>query len=782
MEILTLLKSNIRHRKGSFVSVILLMIIISMSLTAIISVNDNAKSGIENAVNQVNAGNLNIYISESKLTDELFNNVKNHETVEDAVAYPAIATNKITVKENSDTNTCFLQKLRPEYQLFNENLSGYAKEIPRLKTGEIYISQGMCTRFKCTLGDIITMDIMNRSIDFTIKGIIVEPVNGSSVMGCKQVFISDEDFDTIYDDNAKAGEGEELNCNFRVLKIIKSESCTLSDGQFKRQLNLDTKVTDNGVGSVTKEQAVYYTNLYSHIIGSVLLVFTGFLMIVVLIVMGHSISVSIEMEYVNLGILKSQGFSKNKIRLVFILQSLIAQIIGILLGTMLAVTLIGPLGDAFQPITGILTDKHISLLSSLLILVGVLIVSAGFTAFITRKVGRISPVRAISGGRGEIYFDSRLKAPISKKALSASLALRQFTSNKRQYIGLILIVAILVFFMMTVMVLGNIMNSKTALKSMGIAYTDLNLTFSENADDKTIDDIEHIIENKTEITDKYYMSSKYLSVDGQELHCTIYKNPEAITSVLKGRAPIYDNEIIITEIAAEELNLKMGDKVTVSNGNKSGEYLISGYYQFMNDGGLCFAFSSEGAEKLDVECLWDFSYTLADSSKGEVLAKKLNEKYGGILDAASVTEDNDGDDMYALAINVMKAVIYMFSVIFALVVVHMVCSKAFLREKTEIGIYKSFGFLSHNLRIQFAIRFFIVAVIGSIVGTALSFLFSGKLLSTLLRSIGISDFSVRFTQETFLFPIILVCVCFFVFAYLVSRKIKNIAVRELVAE
>lgn len=130
----------------------------------------------------------------------------------------------------------------------------------------------------------------------------------------------------------------------------------------------------------------------------------------------------------------------------------------------------------------------------------------------------------------------------------------------------------------------------------------------------------------------------------------------------------------------------------------------------------------------------------------------------------------------------MKAVIYFFSVIFALVTVHMVCSKAFIREKADIGIYKAMGFTSRSLRLQFAMRFLIVSVVGSVVGSVLSVLFSGRLLVLLLRSIGITHLDIDFTVLSFILPSALICICFFVFAFLVSRKIKSVAVRELVVE
>ncbi len=52
----------------------------------------------------------------------------------------------------------------------------------------------------------------------------------------------------------------------------------------------------------------------------------------------------------------------------------------------------------------------------------------------------------------------------------------------------------------------------------------------------------------------------------------------------------------------------------------------------------------------------------------------------------------------------------------------------------------------------------------------------------MLRLIGISQIDTVLRISTILVPVIMICVCFFVFSYMASRKIKRVEVRELVAE
>lgn len=112
----------------------------------------------------------------------------------------------------------------------------------------------------------------------------------------------------------------------------------------------------------------------------------------------------------------------------------------------------------------------------------------------------------------------------------------------------------------------------------------------------------------------------------------------------------------------------------------------------------------------------------------------------------------------------------------------MICSRTFVREKIDIGIYKALGFTSRNLRLQFAVRFLIVAIFGIIIGTTLSLTLSEKLLSHLLRSMGIVNFVIDYRFITVFLPIAAVALCYFLFAYMAAGKTKRVEVRNLITE
>lgn len=775
MEILTLLNANIRRKKGSFVSVILLTMIIAMSVTIILSIKESTLNGVNKAHEICDTPDVFAIYAEYNFQDNMIENVKKDSRVKRVNVVDSILTEKAKMGDEEYSNLMFLFKFDENIKLLKEDLSGIAETAPKLQNGEIYVSQGFLTNVYGNVGEKIIIETTAGEYEFTVKGILLDPMFGSSMIGYTAFYISDEDFSEITSAISKEETG-------KCVQIYKDDSCTLSSGQFRRQLNLDMGITDMAVGTTTNDMQLNFTTLFSETVSSILLVFVMLLLAIVIIVTVHNISVEIEMNYVTFGVLKAQGFDKNKIRLFFLGQYLLAEMIGAVIGTALSIPLIGVTSNIFVKITAIpaVTDVPAGRIAAILAALFVLSVISIF--FITIKINKISPVRAISGAKKEIYFDSIINAPISGRFLSLSLALRQFTSAKRRYAGTLVIVAMLVFFMITVTMLANAVNSKSSLESMGVAVTEINVEPKMRLSDHDFEQIEKEIEQFSEIKKAYYLNTSYFSLDGEDMHCTVYKDPSFLPA-LKGRAPIYDNEIGLSPVLLDEFGFKIGDEVTVGWQGKKEKYMITGVIQTMSDVGRSFPMSYAAAERIGYDrSLWG-RYSL-ESENDEILNQKiadtLNEKFGDMIKA----EANGAvvDSSSEAAIKAMRIIIYVSSVLFSLIVVHMVCSKAFTQERTNIGIYRAVGFKASKLRIQFAFRFLIVSLIGSAAGGILSYFFSEKMLGILLKSIGITSVKTDVFATSFEIPLLIVCLSFLIFSYLVSGKIRKVKIRELVTE
>lgn len=782
MEILTLLKANIRRKKGTFISIMVLTAIIVTIITAVFSVRDNYDSALEKAWQHEGGCEINTFIKTDNFTDELRSAVENSGLVEKVEYENILATHGAVIGDINDGNSYFMTEKTDNLKLFNSGFDGFEESIPELKSGEVYLPLGLKNKLECNVGDTVTLYLTDgNKAELKIKGFVQEPYLGSMMIGIKYVFISHEDFQKYYD-LCKPLETEDMSVDFTAIRIYQAKDSKLSSAKFQRQLNLETKIADYSFVGLSKAQSLNYSTLLPDMLMDVMLVFAILLFVAIIIVMSHSIGTEIEIDYTSLGVLKSQGFTKGKIRAVIMLQYLAAELSGIIIGCAVAIPIERVISGACKYITAVMPDKGISVVKILVCTAVIVAVSVVFIFIKTGKIAKISPVRAISGGREEIYFSSRLNVPISKRLLSASLSLRQFTSAKKRYIGAVFITAILTFCMITINLVGIMFSSKNALRMVGVTVPDMSVFLKEDSD--SFEDVEEIINSLTEIKQKNSEGYKYISLNGENLQCEMYEFPEHINGILKGRTPDYDNEILVTELAADALDLEMGDEVTVSSSGNEERFVISGIYQSMNDAGMCFSMSFDAAEKLGIEIDNRYRYYIIDDpSQAKAVSDKIYEKYG---DSAIVSvHDGDEDsemDFYNMIIFILKVVIYAFSIIFAFVVVRMVCSKTFIQERTDIGIYKAMGFTAKRLRLGFAIRFLIIAVVGSAFGAVLSALLSERVLTPLFRLMGMSKVVLEFTALSVIVPVLAISASFFVFAYLVSRRVKKVEIRELVTE
>lgn len=811
MEIITILKANIRRQKGSFFGIFILMLIVSMALTAVLTVSLNSQKSDEEALEQAGFGDMLVLLNGSKETyEELIQQVEEQGEVERVLITSALAGDFLDINGENESNSVMMAGYSTSglnYRIFNEEGTGYQEEPEGLKAGEMYVPISYRTLYGCETGDKITLNMEGESTAYTIKGFFEDPFMGSSMMGVKTVLINDADLEKMLQ-SCREGRSGNSFAEAVMLNIFQKESSDLSYLRFQQELNKDTGVEGYAWLSLGKEQAISYMLILVRIFSGSLLVFIALLLIITLIIMSHSIGSSIEMEYVNLGILKAVGVTQRRLKMIFMLQYLLSAAFGAVAGIPLAIPVIRLVNRIMTPVVGFMTPDVLAILPCFVTLLGIIVFIVLFIWIKLRKLKTITPVQAISGGRESIYFSSRLEMPIRKRGMSFWLAFRQLTSNGKQYISAGVITGLLVFFMIMMGHMSAWMGEDGEQFARIFDATEYDL-WVHCYNDEIKEAVEETIESYSEIEESYQMQNTYLLLDGCQIQCFICEKPEKIESVLEGRTCQYDNEILVTEFVAKELGLQIGDTVTVALNDEKAEYMISGIYQCANDMGSNFAMSkagyerialsgSTGEESVDTEeesmgtgeesvdtekksVSRGKAYCLADGEKAEEIAEKLSQVYGSKL-SASGSNGFNGMDSIVAAVNALSVLVYVLAVIFALVVISLVCGKIFAKERQDYGIYKALGFTSGNLRLQFGLRFMIVSLLGSVLGVVLTVLLMNRCFELLLSYVGISKMETELVWLSVLAPVVMMAVVFFLFSYWKAGRIKRVQARILISE
>lgn len=104
------------------------------------------------------------------------------------------------------------------------------------------------------------------------------------------------------------------------------------------------------------------------------------------------------------------------------------------------------------------------------------------------------------------------------------------------------------------------------------------------------------------------------------------------------------------------------------------------------------------------------------------------------------------------------------------------------RETIYGGILKAVGFTPNQLRLQFASRFILVTLIGSLFGMCGSILLDGRLINLLFSLVNIAGINSGVTVCVLIVNIVFIVMAASISAWWVSRRMKKLNVRLLLSD
>lgn len=787
MAILKLIKANIKSKKESFIGIAILVAIITCMLATIISVTVCLDSQYDNAISKTNTGDIVYIYNSDEVDNDMIKEITSMNEVEKVIQIPCISSRRVSTKLREYRSMVFFFAYEPDrqmYQFFDDKGSNL---VPR--QGEIYLPKAMEKKLGCKIGDTISVDTGYGEESFTITRFFEEPFIGAEMIGYKNVLINQEDLNRLREDT------EEICVNMETIHVfIKDEiknQANYKESKPLDKINKQTGVQNGCVTSMTKSEAKSFTLMMDNILSAIISCFAFLLLIVVLIVISHNVSSSIEMEYLSFGILKSQGFTNGLIRLSLVLQYLVAGIVGTLLGLLGSVFATNLLGKEFVSLTGLIWKGKLELGLSLLAVIALFLFIALFTFIKTKKIAKISPVQAFSLGHEPVYFKGKMDFYVDKMKhfpLSMKLVIKALVSNTKEYISTLFIIILLTTFTIMATSMNQLTKEENLYSMVGTLESHITVRITSDELRPLLANIRTTIEEETSITKEYSTNNAYFMVDGTQFLGRVIDHTDGVLQpALEGKNPEYNNEIAITEVMKDELGKDIGDTVIIDNSGVQEEFLIVGICKNMNDLGRNFTILLEGVHKMNPEFnIMDVSFCVTDDSKVESIVTTLEtnlREYENEIRVSNNQKENDStNETIRMVIMGVTMVIYLISLFFIAIVIGMICRKAFLREKVDLGIYKSVGFTTGSLRFQFSFRFVTVVLIGTVLGTILNVLTNDVLMNNMLYNIGITHFNTKYTVQNILIPCLWICSCTFVYSWLLSRKIKRVSCKMLIQE
>ena len=784
MKYFTLLKANIKSQKGSFIGISLLMFIITVSLLAVLTIWKNANDYEEEQLLRTGYGDITSWIGGKDNIEDLRGQIEALSDVWKVEVQDAIIISRYYVNgQENVTGTLQIFAFgqgRYDYHIFNENLTGIEESAEEPSEGEVYVSPAFCSLYDAQAGDEIAIQIegeKDRAV-YTIKGFFEDPAAGTALMGIKSILMNTVDIEKL-SKRIEEAESQAQAAESCLLHIFQSEQSSLSMLEFQNLLGEKTQVNDYASFTYSAQAIEGFMLILQNIFAGFLLVFVVVLLVITMVVIGHSISSCIEQDYVNMGILKAVGFTRADLKRIQILQYVLAVLVGMVPGSFLSGIVVRLINRLTVTTTGLIIPADGNLAMCMAALGVILCLLTVFISLKTAGIGKITPIRAIRGGADDVYFSSRLTTRIYQRGLVLHLALRQLLSGKKQYVSACMVAALLVFFI-SLSVRNGVWMGPDGKGLMNV-FSPVRFDIGFGCEDKELErEVDALIAQNAQVAAWYEFKMERAVIGNYECPVNIASAPEYF-NVIKGRTCKYENEVLVTELVADVIGAQTGDTVWVSYKGKELEFIISGIYQCANDMGDNFAISKEGWERFESEPVSFYHYyILEDSSEVGEIAELLNEKYKDRIDL----DENEWSGLEAIlsAMSAIEVFMYVITAVFILVAVYLTGSKVLYKEKRDLGIYKSLGFTARKLRMSFALRFCMMAVIGSALGNVLSGLFTDSLVTAMLTMCGVSRFESSLSPLQMLFSGVIVSGLFLVFAYLAAGKIKKVEPSILIVE
>ena len=505
---------------------------------------------------------------------------------------------------------------------------------------------------------------------------------------------------------------------------------------------LEEKETDTSydiVININKDLMLFGNTTFPYVSIGFIAVFAVMILVIALIIISFSISNFIQRNMKNTGILEACGYKVSELKNALTVQIMSVAVSGTAIGLAMALVSLPSVGEILKAVMGITWTSNTNMIPILITGTSLLLIVFSTTRIISRKYNNISVLDALRGGINTHNFKkNRFAFSKTRLPVALVLSLKETFGNLGKNIALALIIAILTVSAIIGFALKeNFSSDKNGMMDvMGIEMGTAGITAIEGIGDdlRALQGVKNVYECQNKILT--------LEFDGQSYIYNTFgvaDSKYAINTVVtEGRQPEADNEIMLTHPISMQTGAGIGDVVTITNGDHSEAFVVTGINQRLEQAGKTMAMTLDGFERIDARSNYNDYYVTAEDGVTYDELKKTLEDYGrskglelGITNTGELIEGTINGMISTFDIvNVIIMIITTFIVIF---VESLVIRAKITREWRNMGINKALGMTSGNLIGQITLSNIPVIITGCLIG-ALSSGFVGRSMMLIIFS------------------------------------------------
>lgn len=656
------------------------------------------------------------------------------------------------------------------------------KSTTELLENEVIFSYGKSKINNIQVGDSVIINTEQGTTEMKIAGIGVDLTYSFDTITLNRFWTNNETIDNLVTDEL------EYSIGISYYNYTKEKEQVILDG-------LIEELGDNASDSLIIPYGLILqaNSFFQVVMGSIFTLIGVILIVVGLFIIRSIVYNNIVTESKKMATLKSTGFSSNNIISLYLAEYGIIAFVSIIIGFFGSLLLSNALLNDLNELNDIFgVSNNINYIQTILVLLFIMLIIQLTVYFVARQVSSINPAVALNRGSQS----SENKAVISivehkKIPISLVLAVKDMMYNKKMIITLILFIIATSFTIVTLATASNSLNIQKTNNKLWLGY-DIDakvvssnpVTYDEHKEIiSKLENSEYVIATVTVYDDfksQVYDENqeKYIPAISQLF---VTDNEEKLGfSVLSGRLPENENEVLIAHNLLGEIKKDIGDYATLRTLGVEKELLIVGESQSITNQGMTFRLFFDDLENEFINNSL-IQINFVDDVDDEVLINEIESLFGSDLSLQFEYANASMMSMLDILTIVTTGIISIFAVICLVVLLNLNLTNV-NKERFNYGIYKSIGMNNQNIINIYLFKNTIINIIGVMIGSTIAILVVPNILNAMTGSLGISEFPTTINYKSILVSFGIVFGVTFINALFIKKNISSITPKDLLVE
>lgn len=644
-----------------------------------------------------------------------------------------------------------------------------------VKKGEVAVPIYFMEEYDLKLGESLIVVQGDYEKQFIISNYARDYEMNSALTSSKRFVIHQSDYNEMFQNGV--GELEYL-IQFKLQED--------ADSQKLQTAYINDGLPANGP-TVTGNMFLIFNALSDTTIAMIIILISLLLIIIASLSIRMTFLATIEEDLREIGVMKAIGLSNKDVKKVYLTKYRVMSVVAGIVGYLLSFVVIGLFSSNMRLYLSSDLSGNLKYLLSLIAPVIIYIMVVLYCKKVLKKIDNIPAIEALRTGVMERRKNGRKYelSLLQNKFFNTNIymGIRDVWIRFKLYRLLILIFAVCTFIVTLPLNMYNTITSSNFTTYMGIGKSDMRIDLRRT--DTITEDfmkLQEELQGDQEI-EKFgaYITSSYpvKNADGTWHYINIETGDFSVFPLkyLEGRAPEKEREISLSFVNAstDGLNKKVGDVVFLEIAGEEEQFLVTGIYQDITNGGKTA--KAHSSLKVNEEAvLWCIVYL--NLKMGVDKFVKI-EDYQNSFDAAQVNDIQDyTQQTLGIMVSQLNTIVF-GSIVIAGMIIMLITAlfmKMFLsKDQSQIAIMRIIGLTSKQIQQQYIAGTMTVLVVAVILGVLASEFLGEFLFSLAMSSMGASriEFVQVIWQTWLLVPIALIVIVWITVSLSCSATIKE---------